>query len=257
MRENSLKAKIKAGKCALNGWVTIGSSYCAEVVAHQGYDSVVVDLQHGMIGFETAVAMFQAISTTSATPLVRVAKNDPALVMQALDAGAYGIICPLVSTAQEARDLVSFCRYPPAGIRSSGPARGLLYGGRDYLAKANDEILVIAQIETGGALQELDAICQIEGLDGLYVGPNDLANSLGVPANLEPPDGPVADALVHVAERAKVFGKFVGTHAITSPGMKKRFAEGYRMLTPGHDVNLLTAASTQALQLLREATVNG
>lgn len=254
MRANALKAKIKSGKCALNGWVTIGSSYAAEVVANQGYDSVVVDLQHGMIGFDTAITMLQAISTTSATPLVRVGKNDPQLVMQALDAGAYGVICPMISTAQEARDFVSYCRYPPAGGRSSGPARGLLYGGRDYLAKANGEILAIAQIETAGSLDQLDEICAIEGLDGLYVGPNDLAGSLGVPANLEPEDGPVADALVHVAKRAKAFGKFVGTHAITPRGMGKRFAEGYDMLTPGHDVNLLTAATAQALGLLREAT---
>ena len=117
-------------------------------VLQPGFDSVTVDLQHGMIGFDAAVAMLQAIASTPAVPLARVSRNEPALVMQLLDAGAYGIICPMISTVAEAELFVSACRYPPRGQRSFGPARGLLYGGPDYFDHADGEILTLAMLET-------------------------------------------------------------------------------------------------------------
>ena len=121
MRPNRLRELAAAGKPAVNAWLAIPSTYSAEVMGHQGFDSVTVDLQHGMIGFDAAIPMLQALSSTPAVPLARVSKNDPALVMQLLDAGAYGIICPMVSTPEQARDFVSACRYPPKGGRSSAP----------------------------------------------------------------------------------------------------------------------------------------
>ena len=130
MRSNRLRELMRSGTPILNAWLAIPSSYSAEVMGYQGYDSVTVDLQHGMIGFDAAVPMLQAISATPAAPLVRVSRNDYALVMQLLDAGAYGVICPMISTPEEALRFVSYCRYPPAGQRSYGPARGLLYGAR-------------------------------------------------------------------------------------------------------------------------------
>ena len=158
MRPNQLRAIKAASKPIINAWLSIGSSYSAEIVASQGFDAVTVDCQHGMIGFETALVMLQAISTTAAIPLVRPSCLDPAQIMRFLDAGAYGIICPMISNAAEGAALVSACRYPPVGTRYFGPARGLLYGGSDYAAHANNEILVLGMIETQGGLENLDEI---------------------------------------------------------------------------------------------------
>ncbi|MWU82140.1 2,4-dihydroxyhept-2-ene-1,7-dioic acid aldolase, partial [Escherichia coli] len=140
MRKNSLKTAFLENTPIINGWLAIPSGYSAEIMGHQGYDAVTVDLQHGMIDFASALSMLQALSATPAVPLVRVADNDPAQIMRVLDAGAYGVICPMISSAEQARRFVAACRYPPLGVRSFGPARGLLYGGIDYPQHANNEI---------------------------------------------------------------------------------------------------------------------
>jgi 4-hydroxy-2-oxoheptanedioate aldolase len=174
MRLNKLKVAAAENRPIINGWLAIPSSYSAEIMGHQGYDAVTVDLQHGMIDFASALAMLQALSATPAVPLVRVADSTPAQIMRVLDAGAYGVICPMVSTPEQARRFVAACRYPPQGIRSFGPARGLLYGGADYPQHANREILTLAMIETREGLANIDAILDTEGLDGVFIGPNDL-----------------------------------------------------------------------------------
>ncbi len=167
MRPNTLRALHRDRRLIVNGWLSIGSSYVAELAAHQGYDSLTIDMQHGMVGFEACVGMCQAIATTGAIPMARPSENSPAEIMRLLDAGSYGIICPMISTAADAVRLVEACRYPPAGRRSFGPARGLLYGGLDYFTAANTEILVFAMIETVAALDNLDAILATPGLDGI------------------------------------------------------------------------------------------
>jgi hypothetical protein len=123
MRENTLKAIWARGEAVVNGWLSIPSSFSAEVMAHQGFDSLTVDMQHGVIDYQTAVTLLQAISTTPTIPLARVAWNDPALLMKILDAGVYGVICPMISTREQAESLVQACKYPPHGYRSWGPVR--------------------------------------------------------------------------------------------------------------------------------------
>ena len=158
MRKNSLKQKMLAGEGTTNGWCAFGSSYSAEILGHAGFDSVTVDMQHGMFDFNAVLPMLQALSATPAVPIVRVPWNDTAIIMHALDAGAYGIICPMVNNRADAERLVAACRYAPVGMRSYGPARGLLYGGPDYFDHANDEILVLAMIETLEGMKNLDEI---------------------------------------------------------------------------------------------------
>ena len=175
MRENSPKRLFAHGGTAIDALLSIASTYSAEGVARQGFASITVDLRHGMIGFESAIAMFQAISTTEAIPLTRVPRNDRAQVMQLLDAGAYGLICPMISTVDDAWPFARACRYPDRGSRSFGPARALLDGGAGYLARANDEILVIPMIETCEGVENVDAILEIEKVDTACIGPNDLA----------------------------------------------------------------------------------
>ena len=148
MRRNALKELFERKQTALGGWCAIGNPYSAEVLGHCGYDTVVVDLQHGLIFLDQAMGMLAAISATPAMPMARVSENHFFEINKLLDAGAYGVICPMIDDVEDARRFVSACRYPPAGTRSYGPARGLLYGGMDYFAGANNEILTLAMIET-------------------------------------------------------------------------------------------------------------
>lgn len=254
MRKNALKAKVAAGQPIVNGWLAIPSAYSAEVMGHQGFDSVTVDLQHGMIGFDAAVAMLIALSSTPVVPLVRVSKNDYALVMQLLDAGAYGVICPMISTPAQARDFASFCRYPPMGQRSFGPARGLLYGGADYFAHANDEILALAMIETQEAVANVDAILATPGLDGIYIGPNDLSLAYGQKPASEPTDSTIASVILDLATRTRNAGRIAGIFCSSGDAAARRIGEGFHMVTPGNDVGLLSAASKAAVAAARGAS---
>ena len=195
MRPNRIRQLWASGKPALNCWITLPGTLAAEMLAHQGWDSLTVDLQHGASDFASMCAMFAAISTTETVPLMRVAWNTPGEVMRALDAGAYGVICPNIDSVEECARFVGACRYPPDGYRSYGPKRGLLYGGPDYVHHANDTVLAIIQIETLQGLQRVDEIAQVEGLDMRYVGPSDLGLALGREARQNQTD-PVVMAAV-------------------------------------------------------------
>jgi 4-hydroxy-2-oxoheptanedioate aldolase len=153
MRPNNIRTVWNAGQCVVNGWLAIPSAFSAEVMAHCGWDSLCIDIQHGMVDYQTATTMMQAISTTAVTPIVRVPWNDPAIIMKCLDAGAYGIVCPMINSGEDALRFAGACRYPPMGYRSLGPIRAQLYGGSDYAAKANEEIVALAMIETMPGLE--------------------------------------------------------------------------------------------------------
>lgn len=254
MRPNHLRVLVRERQPIVNAWLAIPSTYSAEVMGHQGFDSVTVDLQHGMIGFDAAVPMLQALSATPAVPLVRVSRNDSALVMQLLDAGAYGVICPMVSTPREAEAFASYCRYPPAGQRSFGPARGLLYGGPDYFSRANDEVLALAMLETREAVANADAILATPGLDGIYVGPNDLSLAYGHPPASEPPDPEIAAVILDLAHRTRAAGKLAGIFCSSGEGARRRIGEGFGMVTPGNDVGLLSRAAKEAIAAARAET---
>ena len=188
MRKNKLKQFIKEEKPIINGWLQIPSSFSAEVMAHQGWDSLTIDMQHGLVDYTNALPMLQTISTTDVTPLARVNWNEPGQIMKILDAGCYGIICPMVSNKEEAERFVQACLYPPKGYRSFGPIRGLLYGGPDYGKYANDEILKFAMIETKESLENLDSIMSTPGLNGIYIGPADLSLALGEKPSFDKPE---------------------------------------------------------------------
>lgn len=253
MRANPLRAMKAEGRPIVNAWLSIGSAYAAENIAHQGFDAATIDCQHGMIGFETALTMLQALSSTPATPMVRPSRLDPGEIMHYLDAGSYGVICPMISTAADAAALVSACRYPPAGTRSFGPARGLLYGGVDYRDHANEAIVVLAMIETLEGLDNLEAILAVPGLDGIYVGPNDLGLAMGAePAN-EPALGPVAAAIEKVRERTRAKGKIAGIFCSDGEAAARRVAEGFDLVTPGNDAALLRRTMAYEVNRVRQA----
>lgn len=254
MRPNTVKQKIADGGCVLNGWLSSPNSYGAEVVGHSGFDSVTVDMQHGMIGFDAAMPMLQALSATPAMPIVRVPSLNGPQIMQALDAGAYGIICPMISTEDDARAFVSACRYPPHGERSFGPTRGLLYGGADYFAKANDTILTLAMIETQQGLDNLDAILAVEGLDGVFIGPNDLCLALGLAPSSEPADPKGRDTIEDLRARISAAGKISGIFCSGPAAAAARKAQGFDMVTPGNDTGWLRGWAQAALAEMGETT---
>src|SRR4026209_3034650 len=173
VRENALKKIWAKGEAVVNGWLSIPSGFSAEGMAHQGFDSLTIDMQHGVVDYQVAVSMLQGISTLGVVPLARVPGNDPARLMKILDAGAYGVICPMVNTRAEAEALVRACKYPPRGYRSWGPVRASIYAGADYGDHANEDIVVMPMIETAEAMKNLDDILSVPRADGVSVGPAD------------------------------------------------------------------------------------
>ncbi|WBA10507.1 HpcH/HpaI aldolase family protein [Salinivibrio kushneri] len=240
MRRNRLLERFSAKETMVNSWISIPSSYCAEVIAHTGVDSVTVDMQHGMIGFSDLVHIFQAVSTSDAMPLVRVPSCESSTVMKVLDAGAYGIICPSVDTPEICRELVSACRYPPIGTRSFGPTRGLTYGGADYIHHADDEIMILAMIESQQSIDNLNEILDTPGLTGIYIGPNDLAYSLGDKPGSD--SERVEQAILHILQQAKCRGLFTGIFCSGLENAQKRKRQGFDLVTPGNDAGALRSA---------------
>lgn len=257
MRPNPLRSVLAAGEVAVCGWVSADSPYLAEVLSYSGYDTVVVDLQHGMFGTDAAIGLLQAVSAGPAVPMARVPSLDPAVIGKLLDAGAYGIICPAVDSAAQAAALVQAVRYPPTGARSYGPSRGLLYGGPDYTDHADATVLAWAMVESAAALDDLEAILAVPGLDGVYVGPNDLALSLGEPpGQLQPPPRTSA-ALRHVAERARAAGLWAGAFSLDAAFGAELAGMGYQLVTPGSDVGILRSAAAARIATVRGGAAPG
>lgn len=252
MRENRLRTLWAEGQAALNGWLTIPDSFGAEVMAHQGWDALTIDMQHGLIDVQRMVSMLQAISTTATVPVVRVPWLEPGVLMKALDAGAYGVICPMISTREEAQRLVSYTHYAPMGTRSFGPIRASLYAGADYAREADRTIVAFAMIETAQALENLDAILSVEGLDAIYVGPSDLSLALGCKPVFDDVEPKVAQALEHIAERARAHGVVAGVHCGRADVAAARVALGYRFVTVGSDTRLLATGSQELLAAMRK-----
>ena len=243
MRKNALKELLAKGGTAVNGWVAVPNAFQAETYAGQGWDSVTIDMQHGANDTNDLIPLMQAISLAGPTCMVRVPWNDPSYIQRTLDCGAYGIICPMVNTKDEAEALVSSGRYPPLGARSNGPFRASQFAGSDYLMHANTEILLFAMIETTEAMKNLDAILKVKGLDGVYVGPTDLSLSLGKPATLDPSDKDVLKAMTTIADKTRKAGKIAGVHTDGPKTAGKRFADGYQFCTLLNDVRLLANAA--------------
>jgi 4-hydroxy-2-oxoheptanedioate aldolase len=252
MRKNLLHSIWQRGGVVVNGWLSIPSAFSAEVMAHQGYDSLTVDIQHGMQDFQTAFHCFQAISTTSVVPLVRIPWLEPSIVMKCLDAGAYGVICPLINNRRDAELFVSYCRYPPTGQRSYGPNRVMLYAGDDYADHADHEILAIGMLETVEALENLDSIMATPGLDAVYVGPADLALAFGLKPGFEPTDPRMIEAIERVAAAAQRHGKIAGIHTGSGAYAVKMAKLGYRFVTVSNDARLLASAASAGVKTLRD-----
>ena len=252
MRKNKLKKIFAEGKAAINGWLQIPNSFSAEVMASQGWDSLTIDMQHGVVDYPNSLQMLQAISTTDVVPMARVNWNEPGQIMKILDAGSYGIICPMVSNRKEAENFVSACLYPPLGYRSFGPIRGLIYGGPDYADFADEEILKLAMIETSEALKNLEDIMTTKKLDGIYIGPADLSLAIGQKPGFDNPKGSKTyDQIMKILDKAKKHKLFAGIHNATADYAKEMIKAGFDFVTVGADQRFMSAGAKTAIEKLK------
>ncbi len=253
MAKNAIRDLWQQGKTVINGWSVIPSSWSAEILANAGYDSVTLDLQHGMIHYDSAVPMLQAISTTSAVPMARVPWNEPGIIMKMLDAGCLGIICPMVNTRQECEKFVGACRYfNDGGYRSYGPVRANVYVGSDYFQRASQEVLTFAMIETAQAVENIASILSVPGLDEVYVGPADLSITYdGRPtSDYEGRADLLAklDIIVAACRRHKIAA---GIHAASLAHAQRMEMRGFNFITMLSDGAYLSAAVKRDVTAMR------
>jgi len=252
MRENRIRTLWAEGKPVLNGWLHIPSMWSAEVMANQGWDSLVVDMQHGMMSMETAIQMLQAISITDTVPMARVNWNTPGDIMRLLDAGAYGIICPMIDTREQCEAFVGACRYPPMGYRSLGPTRARVYAGADYADHANETIITFAMIETQEAYDNRDEIMSVEGLDGVFVGIGDLRLSMTGSAGFTSSDDVVNKALDDILESAQKHNIQAGLFTVDPNFAVAMLKRGYSFVTVKTDSMMLQEAASGVVNTVRD-----
>ena len=252
MPKNPLKAAWAEGRTAFGLWSVVPGSVGAEILAEAGVDYVCVDQQHGVIGYDSMVPMFQAIRGGGAAPITRVLSNDPFLIMKALDAGAWAVIVPLVNSAEEAARAVSACRYPPRGMRSFGPVRAAnVIGSRDP-EELGGEVVCLVMVETREALERVEEIAATPGLDGIYVGPSDLALSLGLPPTLEVAEDEHAEAVRRISEACHERGIAAGIHSPSGDWARRHAEAGFDLVTVATDAPLLRGAALRELTVARE-----
>jgi len=251
MKQNQVLAARAAGRPALNGWITFAAQFSAEIMVRAGWDCATFDLQHGALSADQACDLIAALAGSPVTLMVRVPQLDPGLIARVLDAGAQGIVCPMVESREAAQQLVRAVRYPPLGCRSFGPARAQLLLGQDYAAQANAQVCVLAMIETARGVQHAPDIVSVEGLDGTYVGPSDLGLSLGLPPELESDAPSLVQARDCVLRATHARGRIAGIHCAT-PRRARQMAElGFDLVTLSADAKLLAEAAGRAVAAFR------
>jgi 4-hydroxy-2-oxoheptanedioate aldolase len=249
-----LKARIDAGKASVNGWLAIPSGFSAEVMAQCGWDSVTVDMQHGVQDYQSMVQCFQAMQAHPVTPLVRVPWNEPGIIGKVLDGGAMGVICPMINNAAEAKALASASLYPPMGKRSNGPIRAAMYGeASSYQSTANQEILVIAMIETQEGIDNIDEILSVPGISGIYIGPSDMGLSLGMIPILDREEPIILEIYGKLLASCKKHGKFAGIHNGTAAYSARMMTMGFQLCTIANDSGLMARAAREAVGATRKA----
>jgi 4-hydroxy-2-oxoheptanedioate aldolase len=249
MRRNRLRQIWNEGKPVINGWLSLASPQVAEFFASAGWDAVTIDQQHGLLDYADLLAMLQAMSAQPAVPLVRVPWNAPGDIMKALDAGAFGIICPMINSRAECEAFVQACRYPPDGYRSFGPARASLVAGADYAAEANAEVLTLAMVETRDGLENVEEIAATPGLDGIYIGPSDLSLALGGSPSQDSQDPMRLAAFDRIQAACKASGIRVGVHTNSVAYSKQMIERGFDLVTVGSDLRYLMGARREVAEM--------
>jgi 4-hydroxy-2-oxoheptanedioate aldolase len=250
--QNKIKNAWASGKAVVNGWLAIPSGFSAEVMAQCGFDAVTVDLQHGVQDYQSMVQCFQAMQAHPILPMVRVPWNEPGIVGKVLDAGAYGVICPMINSVAEAAAFVSYCKYPPHGARSNGPIRAAMYGeATGYQKTANDEIIIMAMIETKQAVESLDAILDVAGLTGVYIGPSDLGFSYGLVPILDREEPEILAIYEKVLAACKKRGLYAGIHCGSAAYAARAIKMGFNLVTISNDSGIMAVAAKAAVKQVR------
>ncbi len=253
MRDNALRALWAEGGAALGGWLTVPSSVSAEIMAHAGFDWVCIDMQHGLIDYAQMVHMLQGTSSAQAVPLVRVPWNEPGIIGKSLDAGAWGVIVPMVNSREDAEAAVAACRYAPLGNRSYGPLRANYSAGFDYFDRANLQVACIVMVETQVAMENLEDIVSVPGVDAVYVGPADLSVTLGLSPAPDHSEPSFTDALERVIDACRRHDVVPGI-AGNPDTVVKRLEQGFRLVEVASDARLLGVGAGNALQRARPGT---
>jgi len=251
MRENQALKTWREGGQTIGCWLSMGNAYSAEALSKMGFDWVCVDLQHGLVDYQDLTYMLPAISTSNTTPIVRVPWNEPYEIMKALDAGAYGVIVPMVNNREEAERAVDACRYPPQGHRSFGPIRAALYGGRGYAAEANDQIACLAMIETEDGIANLDEILSTPGIDGAYIGPSDLALAIGLTPRGDNDDPKHAETVQKILDACRKHGVAAGIHTSSLEYTQRYLKQGFNLVMLGSDTGWMMAGAARELAAAR------
>jgi 4-hydroxy-2-oxoheptanedioate aldolase len=250
---NRLKQAWASGKAVVNGWLAIPSGFSAEVMAQCGFDTVTVDLQHGVQDYLSMVQCFQAMQGHPITPMVRVPWNEPGIIGKVLDGGAMGVICPMVNNRAEAEAFVSYCKYPPAGTRSNGPIRAAMYGeASNYQVTANDETLCIPMIETKQGVENLESILDVPGIAGVYIGPSDLGFSYGMVPRLDRDEPEILRIYDRILAETSKRGIRAGIHCGTAGYAARAIGMGFRLVTIANDSSLMAIAAKAAVAQVRK-----
>jgi 2-dehydro-3-deoxyglucarate aldolase len=249
-----LKEKLRRQEVTIGSWVTLGHTSIAEIMAKAGFEWLVVDMEHSVITLNIAQQLIQVIEGCDVVPLVRVGENNPNMIKRVMDAGAYGVIVPMINTKEQAEAAVKAVKYPPLGTRGVGLARAQGYGDKfdEYAATVNAESIVIAQVEHIDAVNNLESILSVEGIDGCIIGPYDLSGSLGVPGNFEHPD--VLAALRKVEQTCQKRRVALGMHVIQPDyrQVMEKVAKGYSFIGFSLDILFLGNSCRQQLKAVYE-----
>jgi 2-keto-3-deoxy-L-rhamnonate aldolase RhmA len=249
--KNELKRRLKAGDQLYGTWITVESPMLSELMSSLGFDYFVIDTEHAPLDILTVQTLIQSMRPdTKTTPIVRVWWNDLVAIKRALDIGAYGVLVPWVNNKEEAELAVNATRYGPVGLRGNGPRRASMFD-ETYLQTADQEIMVIVQIETKNAVENIDEICSVEGVDATYIGPADLSASYGHLGNMSHPD--VQKAIDKVFDASKAAGIGTGIHQASGSSIPKRMRKGYNLVTLGND---LIYAKNGVLNQFKELGIN-
>jgi 2-dehydro-3-deoxyglucarate aldolase len=248
--KNPLRKALLEKRLTLGGWLQIGHPACAEIHARAGFDWVCVDMEHGATDLESMTHIFRALDGFGCVPVARLPLNDPIWIHRSLDAGARGLIIPMVNTPEQAEAAVREAKFPPRGARGFSYNRACMHGRdfAEYVAEANDEIATIVQIEHKDAIANLDAILQVDGVDGVFIGPMDLSGSMGIVGQLEHPD--MVAALDKYLAACKAHGVAAGTHIVhpNDRNVREAIAQGYTLIALGLDIVYLTEGAAAALK---------
>lgn len=256
MRPNHVKHRLREGKPSLGTWLALGSPLGAEWLAHQGFDWLSVDQEHSAIDVTLTQSLLQAISATSVLPLVTVPRKDPHAIGRALDIGAYGLFVPTIESREEAEMVVGAMKYPPLGTRALGGARRHLYGGTDYVNHANEELLVVAMIQTVRGVRHVDDILAVPGIDACFVEPNDLCASLGIRPTFEPTDERFDDAIKRVFDASVRHDVAPGIHTQSVEQTRYRLSQGWQLIAFSSDGSLMARAARVAIEGIRRGGID-